>query len=93
MAAIIVASSVPGKPPDPEALPLALPDIHPLLQNLFHVPLYGGLFLCWHYQNQVPGRYGTLGDLALDLFGIALFAGLAYGWGRLRRGPSPRAAA
>ncbi len=78
----------------------------PELQNLLHIPLFGGLAAAWYwalrplfrhrnrtlflcflipagyaffdewYQLQVPGRYGSLTDAALDLTGIA--ATLAY---------------
>jgi VanZ family protein len=78
----------------------------PELQNLLHIPLFGGLAATWYWalrpmvrnrlalplvvftitiayaffdewhQLRVPGRYGSLTDVALDVVGIVL--ALAY---------------
>ena len=98
MAGIFVLSSIPdtGRPDS------GLAWVSPSLQNLLHIPLYGGLAGCWYWalerwsgrggvrlltafaltlgygvldelhQLTVPGRFGSLTDLALNALGAAL---------------------
>lgn len=103
MAVLFCVSSIPGQVM--EVTP-GLRLITPNLQNLLHVPVYGGLALSWWWalepqvhavrsrliaafvltvlyglvdeiwQLYIPGRYGSITDLALDAFGaiVALWA-------------------
>ena len=80
----------------------------PELQNLLHIPLFGGLSTAWYwalrplfrhrnrilllsflipagyaffdewYQLQVPGRYGSLTDITLDMIGAGLPLAILY---------------
>ncbi|MDH5552457.1 MAG: VanZ family protein [Nitrosomonas sp.] len=99
MAALFYVSSMPGH--IMEADP-AFGLLTPNLQNLLHVPVYGGLALSWwwalethvtakksrlitaftltvmygivdeSWQLYIPGRYGSLTDLALNALGAAI---------------------
>lgn len=99
MAALFYVSSLPGHVMEADPV---FRWITPNLQNLLHVPVYGGLALCWwwaletriaakrprliaaftltvmyglvdeSWQLYIPGRYGSLTDLALNALGAAI---------------------
>ena len=102
MAAIFALSSIPDNAAPETGLERALQWISPGLQNLLHIPLFGGLAWCWHWSLQsclkherwrlgaalaltlayavldeihqlgVPGRFGSLTDVALNTAGAVL---------------------
>ena len=49
MTAIFALSSIPDTETPANALESALRWVSPELQNLLHVPLFGGLAWCWHW--------------------------------------------
>lgn len=99
MAALLLLSSVPGDNSDEQVPAQVLYSIAPHWQNLLHIPIYGGLTLCWawaltayplrfkhrlvtafgltlawavideRYQMSVPGRYGSVTDIGLNIIG------------------------
>lgn len=101
-AAIFVLSSIPDTETPANALESALRWASPELQNLLHIPLFGGLAWCWHWGLQswvkperwrlgaaltltlayavldeihqlgVPGRFGSLTDVALNAVGAVV---------------------
>ena len=101
-AAIFALSSIPDTATPETGLERALQWMSPDLQNLLHIPLFGGLAWCWHWGLQawvkqeswrlgaalgltlaysvldevhqlgVPGRFGSLTDVALNAVGAAL---------------------
>ncbi len=101
MGAIHLLSSIPDTETPQNLAEKLLRWATPELQNLLHIPLFGGLAAAWYwalrpliqgrnrslvlsflipagyaffdewYQLQVPGRHGSLTDVALDLTGIA----------------------
>jgi VanZ like protein len=104
MAGIFLLSSIPdtGAIDDEFSLELLLRWVAPDIQNILHIPLFGGLAWCWYwalqewterfrtliiapliisstfsvfdeiYQLSVPGRFGSLSDVFLNLLGIGL---------------------
>jgi len=102
MAAIFALSSIPDTTAPETGLERALHWASPELQNLLHIPLFGGLAWCWHWGLQpwlrskswrlcaalavtlaysvldevhqlgVPGRFGSLTDVALNAIGAVL---------------------
>jgi VanZ family protein len=102
MTAIFALSSIPDTETPANALESALRWASPELQNLLHIPLFGGLAWCWHWGLQpwlrskswrlcaalavtlaysvldevhqlgVPGRFGSLTDVALNAIGAVL---------------------
>lgn len=102
MLGIFVLSSIPDTGRIESQLDALFHWLNPTLQNLLHIPLYGGLAGCWFwamgawrskfwqrsgwafaltltygfldetYQLTVPGRFGSLSDLALDAIGAIL---------------------
>ncbi|MBK9468316.1 MAG: VanZ family protein, partial [Gammaproteobacteria bacterium] len=101
-AAIFALSSIPDTTAPETGLERALHWASPELQNLLHIPLFGGLAWCWHWGLQpwlrskswrlcaalavtlaysvldevhqlgVPGRFGSLTDVALNAIGAVL---------------------
>ncbi len=99
MAALFYVSSMPGHVMEADPV---FRWMTPNLQNLLHVPVYGGLALSWwwaletriiekkpklitaftltiiygfvdeSWQLYIPGRYGSLTDLALNALGAAI---------------------
>jgi len=100
MAGIYALSSIPDLDTPETAAEKLLQWAPPELQNLLHIPLFGGLAVVWHWslrpsignrrlrltlvfiittlyavldewhQLHVPGRFGSLTDVALNLVGI-----------------------
>ena len=101
-AAIFALSSIPDTANPETGLERALQWASPELQNLLHIPLFGGLAWCWDWGLQwwvkqeswrlgaalaltlaysvldeihqlgVPGRFGSLTDVALNTAGAVL---------------------
>ena len=102
MTAIFALSSIPDTATPETGLERVLHWASPELQNLLHIPLFGGLAWCWHWglrswvkqerwrfgaalavtliyavldeihQLGVPGRFGSLTDVALNTVGAVL---------------------
>jgi VanZ family protein len=72
MTAIFALSSIPDTETPANALESALRWVSPELQNLLHVPLFGGLAWCWHW-----GLHGWMRTDARRL-GVALALTLAW---------------
>ena len=75
MLGIFWVSSIPGQPtPDDPILNVVFSVIPPKLQNLLHVPLFGGLAWLWHWslRGWLPGeaRLGTIAFLLAAGYGI-----------------------
>ena len=102
MTGIFVLSSTPDTGQPTSSIEAVLAWVSPNVQNLLHIPLYGGLAGCWHWalepwigrrgvrlvtafaltlgygvldelhQLTVPGRFGSLTDMALNALGTVL---------------------
>ena len=102
MTSIFALSSLPDTATPETGLVRVLHWASPELQNLLHIPLFGGLAWCWHWglrswvkqerwrfgaalavtliyavldeihQLGVPGRFGSLTDVALNAVGAVL---------------------
>jgi len=78
-ALILLLSSIPGKVPNPEAAGASLQTLLPAsVQNLLHLPLFGGLALTWRIA--LPGWGMGPRAAAAWAAGLALVTGLADEW-------------
>ena len=78
-ACILFLSGIPGKVTDPETVGTSLPLLlSPSVQNLLHIPLFGGLAMAWRLT--LPGWGMGPRTAAGWATGLALATGVADEW-------------